>query len=117
MFVMQTGQAKITYFVLLEKVGEHPDLSPKRKTEILSAVRQYAKRFEPAGMGAVIVPQEISAALAKGTPTMAQLRENFFSNMISRLRVALRLCGVIVQPGRHTIGLADSWAALLRPII
>jgi integrase len=116
MFTMQAEMPKITYFELLEKLRNNPDIRPRWKTEIMSAVRQYAKRFEPAGMGTVIVPAEISAILAKATPAMARLRESSFSNMISRLRVALRLCGIIVQPGRHTMIMAEPWATLFKPI-
>lgn len=113
---MQAETPKITYSHLLEKLRDNPDIRPRWKTEIMSAVRQYVRRFEPAGMGAVIIPAEISATFTKATPAMARLRESSFSNMISRLRVALRLCGIIVQPGRHTMSMAGPWAVLFKPI-
>ena len=113
---MQPETPKITYFELMEKLRDHPDLRPGWKAEVMSAVRRYVKRFEPAGMGAVIIPTEISATLAKATPAIARLQPSSFSNMISRLRVALRLCGIIVQPGRHTMIMAEPWAALFKPI-
>jgi hypothetical protein len=89
MFVMQPEAPKITYFELMEKLREHPDLTPRQKCDLMSAVRRYVKRFEPTGMGAVIVPREISAILAKATPAMARLQASSFANMISRLRVGL----------------------------
>lgn len=113
---MQVEPVKMTYFELMEKLREYPDLRPGWKSELMSGVRRYVKRFEPAGMGAVIEPAEISSTLTKATPAMARLQPSSFANMISRLRCALRLCGVIIQPGRHTIGLAEPWAALLGPI-
>src|SRR5580693_7540271 len=116
MLVMQVEPVKMTYFELMEKLREYPDLRPGWKSELMSGVRRYVKRFEPAGMGAVIEPAEISSTLTKATPAMARLQPSSFANMISRLRCALRLCGVIIQPGRHTIGLAEPWAALLGPI-
>lgn len=82
----------------------------------MSAVRRFVKRFEPAGMAAIIVPAEISAVLAKATPAMARLQPSSFANMISRLRVALRLCGIIIQPGRHTVQMAEPWASLFKPV-
>src|SRR3954464_1175081 len=116
MFAMQAEPVKMTYSEVMEKLREHPDLRPGWKAEVMSAVRRYVKKFEPAGMGAVTDPTEISATLGKATPAMARLAPSSFANMISRLRVALRLCGVIVQPGRHTVGLAEPWATLFQPI-
>jgi integrase len=106
----------MNYVELLEMLREHQSLGCRRRTELMSAVRQYAKRFEPAGLSAVIVPAAISATLDKATPAIARLTPSSFANMISRLRVALRLSGAIIQPGRHTSKMAPAWAALFAPV-
>src|SRR5882757_8206690 len=100
----------------MEKLQAHPNLCRRRKDELRSAVKTFVQRFVPAGMGTVTVPRDVSAILTKATPAKAGLRESSFSNMISRLRVALRLCSVIIQPGRHTTGLNEPWASLFEPV-
>src|SRR5258708_1987658 len=110
--VVQPETFTTTYAEVMEKLQAHPNLCRRRKDELRSAVKTFVQRFEPAGRGTVIVPRDVSAILTKATTAKAGLRQSSFSNMISRLRVALKLCSVIVQPGRHTTGLDEPWAAL-----
>jgi len=41
----------------MEKLQAHPNLCRRRKDELRSAVKTFVQRFEPAGMGTVIVPR------------------------------------------------------------
>lgn len=113
---MEEDTVKMTYAELLERLRQDSELPERRKVVMMSAVRQFARRFEPAGLGAMIVPSEISATVARATPAMAQLTEGSFSNMISKLRVALRRYGIIVQSGKSMNPLVEPWATLFRPV-
>lgn len=114
--LVQADTFTVTYAEVMAKLLVHPALCQRQKDDFRSAIRRFVQRFEPAGMGTVVVPQQVSAIITKATPAKAGLRESSFRNMISRLRVALKLCSVIVQPGRHTEGLDEPWATLFKPV-
>ena len=112
----QSETAKITYSELVEKLRTDPDLKPPQRRDMASAVTRFVRRFVPAGMGAPIIPSEVSAILSRATPAKAGLREGSFSTMICSLRRALRRYGIITMPGRHTSKLGEQWGALMAPI-
>ncbi len=114
--MVQVERPTLTFAEIVERLQNRSDLPAWKRGELISAVRSFVRRFEPEGMSATARPDAINAVLLKATPAMARLAESSFSNMVSRLRAALHLCGIISQPGRHTNGLLEPWRSLFEPI-
>jgi integrase len=86
-----------------------PDVSAKAKQETSWALRRFAKLVSPAGLSQPVDLMTMKAALKETTPAAVGLKLGSFRNMISRVRRALLVTGLLKHPGKHRGPLQPEW--------
>ena len=88
-----------------------PDLTDRRRQDIVSAVRTVARLLQSDPARIPASPRLLSGRLSEIPPAAHGMSQARWNNVRSLLRAGLALCGPIT-PGRHLGGLSDEWRVL-----
>lgn len=101
---------------LLRRLDNVPNLGGQRLNDLKSAVRRSAK-ICGLGPGVPADPAVLRDRILRSSPAMVGLKPQSYRNLVSRLRKALDLANVPIQPGRHKPSdLTPEWRTLLDSI-
>lgn len=97
--------------VLQEIAGDH-DLPDRRRQDVCSALRTFAKALGQAPDLIPAHPGHLRQILKKFTPVMAGLTPRRWHNTLSLVRFALAHAGLAHVPGRYREPMAPAWESL-----
>jgi integrase len=115
--VSEPDQPDIRFVDVLKAVNDEPNLTPRVRQNLRTAVTRTAHLMSPLGLQCTVNVQAIGKKLDKLAPAQLGFKTgNALAAYKSNLRRALRLAGVTVMPGRHVTPLSAPWQALLDSI-
>jgi hypothetical protein len=92
----------ITLGEVIKRLWSDLSLDSQTKADLISAVKKVAAWISPDGLSRPADPGFIAQHLRKMSPAMAGLSNASMANLRYRIRRALKLVGISVQPGKQT---------------
>jgi len=119
---MSTGPAsrnpaeQPTFATLRDRIAVDETLAPRRRHDLISALRTVAKALGRSMDDLPADPAQLRARLKNFAPAMAGLSPRRWRNALSLVRSALKHSGLTRVPARSRAALATEWADLFRHI-
>jgi site-specific recombinase XerD len=107
---------QLSLFDLLHKITADDTIAPRRRQDVLSALRTLARVLGKPLAECPAHPGFLADRLKGFSPASANLSPGRWSNTLSLTRFALKQAGVLTVPGRYREPLKPAWAALLAPV-
>ena len=98
-------------------VEQAPDLTPKVRANLRSAVSKAANLISAQGLRGPVDIEKLQRKFERLTPALLGMKtNNALAAFKSNLRRALRLAGHDIMPGRHVTPLSPAWSRLLNQL-
>lgn len=98
---------------LCQAILAAPDLDPRKRQEVASALRALAKALRLPMASISTLPADLVRLLKDFTPALAGFSAGRWRNAVSLTRFALAWAGLCTVPARFNQALSPAWAALI----
>ena len=106
-----------TFAGLMDRIAAEPDLSHRRRRDLLSALRRTAKAL---GRSPALVPADarwLQPRLSKIVPAALDLSPKSWSNVLSDVRAAMFLAGIVTRRINRRRDLSPDWRRLWEAVL
>ena len=95
---------------VIDRVMQHPSLTPKKKGEIVSAIRRFSRAFDKDPAQIPAQPQVIGRQRRMIVPAEIGMTPASWSNTVSLVRKGLEVTGCYVRPEKYYPPMSATWA-------